>query len=185
MTSPRKIQANRANARASTGPKTARGRAHAARNSRRYGLSLSIFADPALSEQVEAFAREIAGDTSDDDIYQFARRVAAAQIDLQRVRNARHQLLCDALADPYYEPRADTRAKMKVIKQLLTPKPADVPLPAFIEKYLTTTPEGPAKLAAILSGETKQLAAMDRYERRALSRRKFAIRAFDRARPRR
>jgi len=145
---------------------------HRARNSRRYGLSLSIFADPALSEQVEAFAREIAGDTSDDDIYQLARRVAAAQIDLQRMRNARHQLLCDELADPYYEPRADTRAKMKVIKQLLTPKPADVPLPAFIEKYLTTTPEGPAKLAAILSGETKQLAAMDRYERRALSRHK-------------
>ena len=75
------------------------------------------------------------------------------------------------------------RAKFKVMKQLLTPKPADIPLPAFIEKYLTTAPEGPAKLAAILSEETKQLAAMDRYERRALSRRKFAIRAFDRARP--
>ena len=68
------------------------------------------------------------------------------------------------------------------MKQLLTPKLADIPLPAFIEKYLTTTPEGPAKLAAILSEETKQLLAMDRYERRALSRRKFAIRAFDQAR---
>jgi hypothetical protein len=127
-----------------------------------------------LSEQVEALAREIAGEPTNDDIYQLARRIAEAQIDLQRVRGARRQLLCHAL---------DTRAKMKVIKQLLTPKPADVPLPAFIEKYLTTTPEGPAKLAAILSGETKQLAAMDRYERRALSRRKFAIRAFDRAPP--
>jgi hypothetical protein len=153
---------------------TAQGRARAAHNARRHGLSLSVFADPALSEQVEALAREIAGEPSNDDIYQLARGIAEAQIDLQRVRGARRQLLCDAL---------DTRAKMKVIKQLLTPKPADVPLPAFIEKYLTTTPEGPAKLAAILSGETKQLAAMDRYERRALSRRKFAIRAFDRARP--
>ena len=174
MTSPQRIQANRANARTSTGPKTAQGRARAAHNARRHGLSLSVFADPVLSEQVEALAREIAGEPTNDDIYQLARRIAEAQIDLQRVRGARHQLLCDAL---------DTRAKFKVMKQLLTPKPADVPLPAFIEKYLTTAPEGPAKLAAILSEETKQLAAMDRYERRALSRRKFAIRAFDRARP--
>ena len=71
---------------------------------------------------------------------------------------------------------------MRVIKQLLTPKLADIPVPAFIEKYLITTPEGPAKFATILSEETKQLLAMDRYERRALSRRKFAIRAFDEAR---
>jgi hypothetical protein len=155
MTSSQKIQANRANARTSTGPKTARGRARVAHNARQHGLSLSVFADPLLSEQVEALAREIAGAPTNDDIYQLARRIAEAQIDLQRVRGARHQLLCGALADPYYEPRADTRAKMKVIKQLLTPKPADVPLPAFIEKYLTTTPEGPAKLAAILSGEDK------------------------------
>jgi hypothetical protein len=145
-------------------------------------LSLSVFSDPALSEQVEAFAREIAGEMADDEIYQLARRVAEAQIDLQRVRLARHQLLCDELADPYYEPRADARAKLKVIKQFLTPALALKPLPASIEKYLTTTPKGPAKLAAILSEETKHLVAMDRYERRALSRRKFAIRAFDQAR---
>jgi len=46
---------------------------------------------------------------------------------------------------------------------------------------LTSTPQGPHKLALILSQEAKQLLAMDRYERRALSRRKFAIPAFDEA----
>jgi hypothetical protein len=48
--------------------------------------------------------------------------------------------------------------------------------------FVTTAPQGPRKLALILSQEAKQLLAMDRYERRALSRRKFAIRAFDAAR---
>src|SRR3974377_1335343 len=113
MTSLRKIQTNRANALTSTGPRTARGKARVGRNARRHGLSLFVFADPALSEQVEAVARESAGAPTNDDIYQLARRVAEAQIDLQRVRYGRHQLLSDALANPHYESRADTRAKMR------------------------------------------------------------------------
>jgi hypothetical protein len=100
LTSDRKIKANRANARASTGPKTARGRARAAQNALRHGLSLPVCSDSALSEDIEALAREIAGPDSNARIQELARPVAEAQIDLCRVRNARHQLLSNALSDP-------------------------------------------------------------------------------------
>jgi hypothetical protein len=90
VTSADKINANRANAGASTGPKTARGRAHSARNAHRHGLSLPVLADRALSEEVEALAREIAGAGATPEIHEFARRIAEAQIDLRRVRLARH-----------------------------------------------------------------------------------------------
>ena len=61
MASDRKIKANRTNARASTGAKTAQGRARSARNALRHGLSLAVASDPLLSEEVEALAGEIAG----------------------------------------------------------------------------------------------------------------------------
>ena len=103
MTSERKIRANRANARASTGPKTTRGRSHAVRNALRHALSLSVYSDPLLSEDVKALAREIIGTDTNAEIQELARRIAEAQIDLRRVRHARHQILSQALSDPDYE----------------------------------------------------------------------------------
>jgi hypothetical protein len=61
MISARKIKANRENARASTGPRTANGRARSAKNALRHALSLPVCSDPALSKAVEALALEIAG----------------------------------------------------------------------------------------------------------------------------
>jgi hypothetical protein len=181
LTSDRKIKANRANARASTGPQTARGRARAARNALRHGLSLPVCSDPALSEEVEVLAREIAGPDAKANIQELARRVAEAQIDLRRVRYARHQLLSNALSDPYYDSRAAARAKLRLLPRLLRPNAPEISMET-LTKFLTSTPQGPNKFATILSQEAKRLLAMDRYERLALFRRKIAVQAFDEAR---
>ncbi len=178
MTSNRKIQANRANARLSTGPKTSRGRAASGKNAYRHGLTLAAHLDPALSEEVGVLARQIAGPDADVEMFVLARRIAEAQIDLRRVRYARHHFLSNALSDRYYDTRANMRKKIAIIRSLLRPNPPEIPI-ADVEKFLASRPQGPHKFSAILSQEVKRLLALDRYERRALSRRKFAVRAFD------
>jgi hypothetical protein len=181
LTNDRKIKANRANARVSTGPRTVEGRTRSARNALRHGLSLRVCSDPALCEEVEALARDIAGTDANAEILELARRVAEAQIDLRRVHSARHKLLSDALGDPFYESRKTALEKLRFISSLARPNAPDIPLPV-LERYLTSTPKGPEKFATILSQEAKRLLAMDRYERRALFRRKTAIQVFDVAR---
>ena len=120
MTSAAKIKSNRTNARLSTGPKTLAGRRRSARNALRHGLARPFYSDPALIPEVEALVREIVGAGASAELDELARRVAEAQIDLCRVRAARLQLLSRHLADPYYESRATTRAKVRVLCRLLS-----------------------------------------------------------------
>jgi hypothetical protein len=146
-------------------------------------LSLSVRSDPAWCEEVEALAREIARTDSNTEIQELAGRIAAADVDVCRVRSARHRLLSNALSEPHHESQADRRTKLAMMRSLLRENAPDIPT-ADLTSLLTATPEGPQRLALFLSREAKQLMMMDRYEQRALSRRKSAIRAFDEAKRR-
>jgi hypothetical protein len=133
-----RARASRRNGRKSRGPKTPAGKAVAARNSRRHGLSLPVLADPRIAPDIDALARQITtsvvGRDDDPRCHELACRIAEAQLDLVRVRTAR--------------------------------------LP-----FVGALDDDPASAARMVP----ELLRLDRYERRALARRKFAVRAFEQA----
>src|ERR1700751_2184304 len=129
MTSAGIVTANRAHAARSTGPRTRGGKAAGAGNARRRGLSLSVRADPALAPEAAALAQRIAGEGASEERRAAALRIAEAQVDIERIRRVREQIMVDGFAAA-----------------------GDI---------------------------TARLMSLDRYERRALARRKAPIKAFD------
>jgi len=104
MTSPAKIRANRRNALRSTGPKSPAGKAVAARNARRHGLTVPVLDEPSLVPEVVALARRIEtsvrGYAADAAGHVLACRVAETMIDLARVRLAKAPFVAALDADP-------------------------------------------------------------------------------------
>ena len=186
MTSDRQRRANQANAKASTGPKTRAGKQRAAQNALRHGLSIPVSSDSALSPHVEAIARRIAGPDAKAEALERARRIGEAQVDLNRVRARRMALVTDRLGDPNYQPLSVLKHSVRLMR--LVDRIKGLALPAsdaeMFESVINFKPlEGLVeKLGVILQDRASELARLDRYERRALSRRKSAIREFDAAR---
>jgi hypothetical protein len=109
LTNSRRLAANRRNARRSTGPKTASGKLTAARNALRHGLSLPVFADPVLAGEIVELAERIADGSADPRMGELAVQVAAAQVDVKRVRHARNGLIARRpMGAPATEPRSGT-----------------------------------------------------------------------------
>lgn len=90
--------ANRRNARASTGPRTARGKARVAQNARKHGLGVPLSRDPAWQVRFIGQARQLVGDQASEQALELATDFVAANHELARVRWAMLQVV-----DAYFQ----------------------------------------------------------------------------------
>jgi hypothetical protein len=172
-----RARANRRNAKASTGPRTADGKAHSARNALRHGLNVPVSAQPALIEDVARLAHLIAGDNPDPVRLEMLREIAEAQVDIVRIRKMRLALLSDPRARCRVLSWREIRQQIEVYKQWEDWEEAFEAMERLTDtRVLEDAAPGLAEGLTILA---PRIAKLDRYERRALSRRKTAIRKLE------
>ena len=151
-TSARKRAANRANARNSTGPRTTAGKARVARNACRHGLGRPVGRDSALAAEVAGLARAILADPMcRSGDEQGAAGVAAASAPRAPAVHLAHRI-----AEVEVDLRRVRRRRNAAIARAIADRARHGDL-------------------------VDELARFDRYEHRARSRRRFAIREFDEA----
>jgi hypothetical protein len=94
MASERQIAANRRNAKKSSGPRSAAGKARSGRNALRHGLAIASRMIPAFQQDVMALARLLSPEG--DDFDDAALLAAEAEVDLLRIRKFRAALMDEA-----------------------------------------------------------------------------------------
>jgi hypothetical protein len=205
MSLSRRKSANRANAQRSTGPRSAKGKAQSRLNAFKHGLAIPALTLPELAHDITELAERMAGPSADNpSVLQAAMHVVAAAVDIDRIRWARRDLLKQMLSNPeFHDPpcamepmperpdrvrftmamrleayRAGTRAAQREAE--LAQITARWAYENKVEriKLRRTNAKYEAKQRAL---QWEQLARLERYERRAVSRRNSAIRTFDEA----
>ena len=160
-----RVRANRANAAKSTGPRTQAGKARVAGNALSHGLAAAQSAP--VSGDVEALAGALlrdVGTAKTPTLEAAARELALAQLDVLAVRAVRRE----------------GWLRLGLVAPGRVGKAAEVPRAPAPHGYarIARMEEAQARREARGAEPLKNIATLERYERRALARRKWASRAF-------
>ena len=171
MSRAKQAAANRRNARRSSGPHSSAGTQRVSHNARRHGLSISITADRAFGEQIEQIARQIAGGTQNELRLECARAVAAAELDLARVRQAKVALIERVMASGALD-----LAYSEVPRKVLQSRTLTREVQAQAQEAPAMPSAEPSRSAEAIKRALPALVKFDRYEQSARARRDRAVR---------
>lgn len=157
MTSPRKILANRENARRSTGPRTPESKARSAQNSMRHSLAAPLLRTPETCSQLNRLAKALAGGRRDPLALEQALIAAEAELELQRVRAYRNSVLDG-----------------KITHMIQSGAAASLDTHALSRRAEANQKQ----IGRALSDSIVELVTLERYEQRAFSRRRRAMRSL-------
>jgi hypothetical protein len=155
MTTERRIVANRANAKRSSGPKSRAGKARASRNAHRHGLAACMTMDADRVSAVAALAREIQASMWGQIDRAGALAIAQAELEVLRVRAVVSALFAEVL-NGFVRHRPGTGSQGS-------------------EKQAGRR-QGPAGTPGSTAGDLARLKGVDRYLRRAHAKRDRAVR---------
>jgi hypothetical protein len=160
MSSQKQIEANRRNAQKSKGPRTAAGKARASRNSRKHALSTISHNNPLFAQRIEAIAREICPETTNSALWEQALIIGECTTVLVRMQAERIALIEQSLGiTSAHVTDADAAGRAELGRP-------------------QSEPASPRNEFESMGLAARQLDRLERYERRALSRRKQAIETF-------
>lgn len=165
---------SRKNGRKSRGPKTRLGLSRSSQNARRHGLAVALSHDPSFGPAIDQLANAIAGENIDPVRHNIARQFAEAQLDLVRIRSTR----TDVLADDSLRKINVTRKELKAISRSYRAKiraTNDFVEATFLmdecEHAILSVKSEPLSHEKGIGLIINKLNGLERYERRALSRR--------------
>jgi len=178
MATERQIAANRRNARKSTGPRSSAAKKRLSRNAYRHGLTSNLASSAAIAKRLDEFARKIAGDSKNEIVLEHARCAAQAELDLARVRRVTVALIQRVFALGALDaPRVfgSSAEEIRYLKSILSGRAPPI-LPEPIDPLATMPTQEPERTAEAVRRTLPELAKLNRYESRAVSRRDRAIR---------
>lgn len=184
MTSSAKVAANRRNAQRSTGPRSPEGRTRTRYNALKHGLATPIWVDPSLAERAKGVAEALAAGSHDGAVQETAQRAAEATIEALRVRTARTQLMSRAFAAREPTPNPIDFVPDRLLGKVLLSRRASKRdsleqaigwIQIDAAEQLKDRRFQDRRSSTFMKIE-RQLMALERYERRALSKRNSAFR---------